>query len=248
MKLRRFLLGPVALVGIALVAGCSGPATPDGTYDPYQAQNRQIHAFNKKVDRAVIRPAAKIYAAIVPKKPATLINNFAFNFSEPRNVVNDLLQGRLHRATEATLRFVVNTTFGIGGLFDMADKAGVPGRTTDFGETLYVWGFNEGPYIELPVVGPSTGRHTVGRVADLFTNPLTYILPVPENYLGTASSLAWALDTREQFAGTVNDILDNSADSYSQAQILYLQSRRHKLGSVKNDVVDPFQELGLAQN
>lgn len=248
MKSHTITINALLLLAVGLTSACTGPATPTAVYDPYEKENRQVHKFNVAADRAVIRPAAKLYGKIVPKKPATAINNFAFNFSEPRIMVNDILQGRFNKAVRSAVRFVVNTTFGIGGLMDAAAKADVPGESTDFGETLYVWGLKEGPYVELPIVGPSTLRHAVGRVADLFTNPLTYVLPAPESYYGTASSLAWALDTRDQYAATVNDILDNSADSYAQARILYLESRRHKLGVESDNVVDPFQELGLNGN
>ena len=248
MNIRKFALNALLLAALGLTAACTGPANPTDVYDPYEPTNRDIHTFNVAADRAVIRPAAKAYRKIVPAGPATAINNFAFNFSEPRNVVNNVLQGKFDKAVHSGVRFVFNTIFGIGGLMDVAAKAGVPGETTDFGETLYVWGLKEGPYVELPIVGPSTARHTVGRIADLFTNPLSYVLPVPEAYYGTASSLAWALDTRDQYAATVNDILDNSADSYAQARILYLESRRHKLGVEGDNVVDPFQELGLNAN
>ena len=133
------------------------------------------------------------------------------------------------------MRFTVNTTVGIGGLFDPASAMGIEGQSTDFGETLYIWGIEEGPYMELPLVGPSTARHTTGRIADLFMNPLTYVLPTPEAYYGTASSLAWALDTRDDFSNTVDDLFDNSEDSYAQARILYLQNRRFKLGDTQEE-------------
>ena len=231
---------------LALVA-CAHPSGPNDINDPNEESNRAIHQVNVSVDRAVLRPSAKAYGTFVPDPVARAVRNFAFNFSEPRNVINSTLQGRFDIAVVSSVRFVLNTTIGVGGLFDFATFAGLDGASTDFGETLYVWGVGEGAYVELPLVGPSTARHTVGRVADLVTNPLSYILPVPEAYIGTASSLMWALDTRDKFAVTVDDILDNSADSYAQSRLLYLQSRRFKLGGEQaaEDVTDPFEELGL---
>ena len=239
---------PAFLTGAMLAIGaCGHPNGPNDINDPNEARNRAIHEINVSVDRAVLRPSAKAYGAVVPDPVAKSVRNFSFNFSEPRNVINATLQGRFDRAVVSSVRFVLNTTIGIGGLFDFATFAGLEGTSTDFGETLYVWGVGEGAYVELPLVGPSTARHTVGRIADLVTNPLSYILPVPESYISTASSLMWALDTRDKFAVTVDDILDNSADSYAQSRLLYLQSRRFTLGGqpAEEDVTDPFEELGL---
>ena len=237
-----------ALAG-GLLLGLSACAAPDASqdiFDPFERTNRKIHDANLAIDRTVVRPAAATYGKVVPDGPAGAINNFSFNFAEPRNAVNSLLQGRLDNAFEATLRFAINTTVGIGGLFDPATSMGIESKSTDFGETLYVWGVGEGAFIELPFAGPSTVRHTVGRTADWFMNPLTYILPTPEAYIGTASSIAWALDTRDEFAVTFDDIFDNSADSYAQTRQSYLQNRRFKLGGVPEDeVTDPFEELGL---
>ncbi len=236
----------LALILGAALSACATAEPGVEINDPYEVQNRKIHEINVAVDRVVVRKAASAYGRAVPDGPKKLINNFSYNFSEPKNVVNSLLQGQISDAMDAGIRFAINTTVGIGGLVDVATHIGIDGQSTDFGETLYTWGVNEGVYMELPFVGPSTARHTTGRVADLFLNPLTYILPTPENYIGTASSLMWALDTRNEFSVTVDDIFDNSADSYAQARILYLQNRRHALGDVTiEEEFDPFEELGL---
>ena len=242
---KTFRIILVLAFGVTLSA-CSAPDPGAEVNDPFEAQNRKIHEMNIAVDRAVVRKAASTYGRVVPDGPKKLINNFSFNFSEPRNAVNSLLQGRIDHALDSSIRFVINTTVGVGGLMDIASEIGIEGQSTDFGQTLYTWGVEEGAYMELPLVGPSTARHTTGRVADLFLNPLSYILPAPESYIGTASSLMWALDTRDEYSVTVDDIFDNSADSYAQARILYLQNRRHALGDVAiEEEFDPFKELGL---
>lgn len=242
MKLISFQ--PLYLLFPILLAACTGPDPSVEIYDPYETTNRKTHDVNKAVDRALIRPAAKTYGQVVPDTPARAINNFAFNFSEPRNVVNALLQGRIETAADATVRFGINTTIGLLGLFDPATSMGIEGQSTDFGETLYVWGVPEGAYVELPLVGPSTVRHTTGRLADWFMNPLTYALPTPEAYIGTMSSVMWGLDTRDELSVTVDDIYDNSADSYAQSRTFYLQNRRFKLGGVREeDVFDPYEEF-----
>ena len=239
-------LRALAVVPIMLIAACAHPTGPDAINDPHELRNRKVHEVNVGIDRAVVRPLADAYARVMPDTGATAINNFAFNFGEPRNVLNRTLQGKFDKAIVSGARFVVNTTIGVFGLWDAATVFGLEGESTDFGETLFTWGVGEGRYVELPLVGPSTGRHTVGRVADLVTNPLSFILPEPESYYGTAASLAWALDTRGDFGDTVDDILDNSADSYAQSRLLYLQNRRFKLGGiVEDEITDPFEELGL---
>ena len=138
------------LLGFALAA-CAGPEAGEEVNDPFEAQNRKIHDLNVAVDRAVVRKAASAYGRVVPEGPKKLINNFSYNFSEPRNAVNSLLQGRLDRALDAGIRFAINTTIGVGGLMDIATEVGVEGQSTDFGETLYTWGVNEGAYMELPL-------------------------------------------------------------------------------------------------
>lgn len=147
-------------------------------------------------------------------------------------------------ATEDTYRFLVNSTVGLGGVFDPATEFGMPEATrTDFGETLHVWGAPQGGYVELPFIGPSTERDTVGLVVDIFTNPLSYVLDSPENYYGTVASFSSGLSNRGRYAETIDSILYGSADSYAQLRSLYLQNRGFQLGNSGGDAyLDPYDD------
>ncbi|WP_420010500.1 VacJ family lipoprotein [Tateyamaria sp.] len=227
------------------VAACSAPddvaVTQDGIYDPYETQNRKVHAFNLGLDRAIVRPASVGYSTILPDDVEDSVSHFARNLGQPSVVVNSLLQGDLRGAGLSTARFVTNSTLGIFGLFDVASDFDVPDHDTDFGQTLQVWGVGEGAFITLPVLGPSTQRDTAGKVVDLFTNPLSYAVDSPEAYYGTAASVASGLSTRGRFSDTVDAILYESADSYAQARLIYLQNRRFELGDQESSIeIDPF--------
>lgn len=230
-----------------VLAACSapGPDHPPGTpFDPHEQRNRKVHAFNKRLDRAVLRPVSLGYAAVVPDDIETAVGRFAFNLSLPQGIVNSILQGNMKGATEDTYRFVVNTTLGLGGLFDPATELGMPEATeADFGQTLYVWGVRQGAYVESPIFGPSTERASAGRMVDLFTNPLSYFIDTPERYWGTAANVSAGLSQRARFSDTMDSVLYDSADSYAQARSLYLQNRSFKLGEGSADTyLDPYDD------
>lgn len=239
-----FRLVPVLVLTLAL-AGCARPPAghpPGEPFDPYEAQNRKVHEFNRSIDRALVRPAGKGYSNALPDDIETVIGRFAYNLSLPRAVVNNILQGNMKGATQDTFRFVVNSTVGLAGFFDPATELGMAEATgADFGETLHVWGAREGAYVELPLLGPSTERDTWGIVVDIFTNPLSYVLESPENLYGTAASVSSGLSNRGRFSDTIDSILYESADSYAQSRTLYLQNRRFELGNGAGDTyVDPY--------
>ncbi len=214
---------------------------PDGINDPYETQNRRVHAFNRGLDRAIVRPAAIGYSSVLPDEIEDSVGNFARNLGEPSVVVNSLLQGDLQGAGISTVRFVTNSVLGIFGLFDVATDFRLPQHDTDFGETLFVWGVGEGAYLELPVLGPSTSRRATGMVVDLFTNPLSYVVDSPERYYGTVAAAASGLSRRGRFSDTVDSILYESADSYAQARLIWLQNRRFELGDTGAAAdIDPF--------
>ena len=233
---RRVLLGgsvrPVgAVAALALLLSACGPAAiPSGFDDPDEVHNREVHAFNRGLDRYLLRPTATTYSRVLPEPVETGISNFASNLDAPGDVVNNLLQFRIGKAAENTLRFAINSTVGIGGLFDPATALGVAGDPTDFGETLHVWGAPEGQYVEAPFVGPSTSRDMVGLVVDVALNPVRLALPNPEAGYATVTKVASGLSNRARYTNTVDSILYESADSYAQARLLYLQNRRFELG------------------
>lgn len=237
--------GCALLLAGAVLSACGQPdpaLTRNKPFDPYEAENRRMHDFNRSLDRAIVRPAGTGYSKAIPDDIEFVISNFSENMSLPSAIVNNILQGNGRGATQDFYRLLVNTTIGLGGLFDTATELDMPAKTgTDFGETLYVWGVHEGPYVELPLLGPSTSREAVGRTVDLFTNPLSYVLPSPEKYIGTAAGVSSGLSQRGRYSGTIDSILYESADSYAVSQSFYLQNRRFKLGKGNGDgYLDPY--------
>lgn len=230
----RHLLILLALLSAGLTAGCarqSPEASAEGAvFDPYEGVNRSIHDFNLGVDRVAFRPASKGYVSVIPPDMVTSFGLFAENLSMPGQAVNALLQGNLKESGIAVSRFFINSIFGIGGLGDPASDFKVPRVDTDFGETLHVWGFGEGAYVELPFYGPSTSRDAVGVVADFFTNPITFARQNPADNIGVYAEIVRRMGDRGNYSETVDSILYESADSYAQARLIYLQNRRFELG------------------
>lgn len=229
------------------LAACSAPPAshpPGEPWDPYEESNRETHEFNKAFDRNVFRPVARGYSAFMPDDIETGISRFSFNLSIPGAIVNNILQGNMRGATEDTYRFVVNTTFGLGGVFDTATELGMPEATeADFGETLHVWGVPEGAYVERPIFGPSTERDLAGSIVDLFTNPLDYFIQDPESYYNAGLSVSSRLSERGRFSDTIDSVLYDSADSYAQGRSLYLQNRRFELGDSSGGAyLDPYDD------
>jgi phospholipid-binding lipoprotein MlaA len=241
----------VAMVAASvLVAGCAGTPAADGINDPYEAANRKVHGFNRGLDRALVGPAAKGYGSVVPQPVQRVVGNVADTLDIPGDIANDLLQANIGDAAQNVLRLAVNLTMGIGGLFDASTAIGLPGAPTDFGETLHVWGVGEGVYVELPIIGPSTARDAAGTVVDVVLNPVRLALPDKEAMAATVAKLFSRLGDRDRYAETVESILYDSADSYAQARLLYLQNRRFELGQTgaaagaagDDDFIDPYED------
>jgi phospholipid-binding lipoprotein MlaA len=236
----RGLVAACVLIS-ATLTGCAASNGASSGADPLEPMNRGVHAFNKGLDRVFLRPVAR--ATTGSGGVRDRVSNFSDNLGKPADIVNNVLQLRLVKAAENTLRFSMNTVFGLGGLFDVATEAGMPENDTDFGETLHIWGFGEGPYVELPLLGPSTARDTVGEVVDMVIDPLN-TLPTPESYVSTAAKIASKIGDRGKYFDTVDSILYDSADSYEQAKMLYLQNRRYELGDTtgEDSFVDPYED------
>lgn len=235
----RFLL-PLGL--IALVA-CS-PA-PDGVtvHDPYETQNRRVHEFNKNVDEKVFGQLGGSGDTIDPELKQTVVN-FADNVALPGMVLNGLLQADIGGAATNTMRFIVNTTVGVGGFLDPAGAIGLTEAETDFGQTLAVWGAPEGAYLELPLLGPSTERQFIGRIVDAVIDPLDAVGTGVQSDFGTVATIAGRAVKRDQFGDTIDSVLRDSADSYAQQRLIYLQNRRFELGTTpESDSVDPYDDL-----
>ncbi|MEM9972642.1 MAG: VacJ family lipoprotein [Pseudomonadota bacterium] len=226
-----------------LLSACATPDTPTEVFDPYEQTNRQVHEFNVGLDRALVRPTSNAYGTVIPQPVRRSVSNFANNLDTPRFVVNDVLQGNILDAGHNTMRFLVNSTLGLAGLFDPATSFGLETRRTGFGETLFVWGNEEGAYVELPVFGPSNQRDAVGTVVDLVSNPISPIFGSGERWIPPTANVADRLGARYEFSDTVDGLLYESADSYTAARSLYLQNRRFELtGGVDDEFAfDPFE-------
>ncbi len=233
----------VALAGLCALAACAAPPPSATISDPFETENRNMHAFNVRMDTAFLKPASNGYDAI-PDPLRRGVNNFSANLDLPGDVLNNILQLRLGKATENTLRFAINSTIGIGGLLDPARGMGVAGKKTDFGETLHVWGVGEGAYVELPLLGPSTQRDALGEVVDIALNPLGYVLTPPESYVPTVATVLSKIDDRGRYSETVDSVLYDSADGYAQSRLLYLQNRRYDLGQAAPEASfeDPYAQ------
>ena len=221
-----------------MLAGCAGtPAAtrgPAGIHDPLEAGNRRIHAFNKGLARAVL-PEGEGGDSEVGRLLRTGADNFAGNLGGPSDVLNALLQGRVENAGHTAFRFAINSTLGVAGLFDPARTWGLEPRQTDFGETLHVWGVGEGPYLEMPFLGPSTLRDASGDIVDTLINPLRLTLDATGNRVITAANIAEEAADAAGASGVIGDILANSADSYAQLRLAYLQNRRFELARAAGD-------------
>lgn len=235
----KFASNIVLVTGLSLLTACAAPKPGSGVNDPYEGANRQIHGFNVAVDRAVFGPDAG--PSPLPRPVSRGLANFVDNLSTPSYAVNSLLQGRSEPLVKNTFRFVINTTVGIGGIFDPAGALGLTRKPTDFGETLAVWGAPEGAFVMLPFKGPSTGRDTAGLIVDTVIDPIGVAVGWPDAGYLAGVRLGNKIDNRLIYSATISSILYESADSYSQLRLLYLQNRRFELGQ-QTDLIDPYED------
>lgn len=221
---------------IVLLAGCAA-----GSEDPLEPINRPVHQLNKGLDTVLVRPASQAYGAIVPPEVQNGVRNFSNNLGQPTQFVNYVLQGNIENAAHSFARFAVNSTFGVAGLFDVAGRGGMTDRPTDFGATLNKWGVPQGPYIEVPALGPNTARSAVGIIADSLINPLRQ-LNAPERRIVLAATGLEIIDIRHRFRTVVNALLYESSDSYTITRDAYLQNRSRALGQEiqLEDLEDPY--------
>lgn len=226
-------------LALMLLAGCATPppagdreavAEFDKTNDSIEPFNRAIFAFNRLIDTWFLRPAATFYHDLLPPVIQSGIHNFLANLRTPVVLLNDLLQGEGQRAGDTVARFVINTTIGIGGLGDFATDMGFKPHGEDFGQTLAVWGTPEGPYIMLPVLGPSNPRDIVGIVADFFTDPLNWwARNTDREWITWTRTGATAVDKRSEVLEALNEAEKSSLDYYATIRSLYRQRRADEI-------------------
>ncbi len=207
------------ILTLALLGGCASIHPRD----PLEAMNRTLYSFNTSVDTALTRPVAEGYRAVLPAVVRTGIANVFGNINDVLIALNNLLQGKIVNAASDVGRVLVNTTLGIGGFFDVATHFGLEKHNEDFGQTLGWWGVGDGPYLVLPIIGPSNLRDAVARMVDYQTDPTTYVSSVPlRNSLWGARALSQRADLLD-----TSRILETAAlDPYEFVRDAYLQRRR----------------------
>ncbi len=221
MKLKKYL---PALAAAAILAGCA--EVPQGAgenpADPWEKMNRQTNAFNYIVDTYTVRPVAKAYIKVVPQGARDSVNNVFENMGEPKNALNNALQGKGERTLASVFRFLINTSFGLGGLFDVAGSVGnQPVCKEDFGQTLRVWGVPQGPYVVLPFLGPSTVTDAAGSAVGWYTEPFAY---AENDYVKWGWTAADLFNLRVQMM-PLTDGLRDAVDPYVMAREGYLAHR-----------------------
>lgn len=215
------------------------PAELPSSYDPWEPLNRRVHAFNNVVDRAVAKPLAKAYVAVVPRPVRLGVGNFFNNLGQPVSAVNALLQGKPGQAGQAVARFAVNSTLGLAGIFDPASRFNIPNKSEDFGQTLGVWGWKKSRYLELPLFGPRTVRDTFGLVGDSPMAPLQY---VEEDKARVFLQGLQLVDVRTQLMA-VDSMREGAADEYALFRDAWMQRRNYQIFEDSKRSRDADQEL-----
>lgn len=214
-----------------LVACAPADTSLSDPKDPYESFNRQVFAFNEVADMLILKPVAQVYHFVMPKMGRKAVSNALSNFYEPVTMVNAALQLDFDRAFTSFWRFIINTTLGVGGLYDFAgENTALKPREEDFGQTIGVWAKDtDSSYLVLPFFGPSTTRDAFGRVVDIFLNPWTYVLDRNEN-IGVA--VADGISDRESALGLIDDIYRTSLDPYATIRSGYTQHRKAQILNV----------------
>ena len=237
----------LALTLFALGACATPPADPaaraefEKTNDPFEPLKRKIIQFNQFVDRVALKPVAKAYVAVIPQVGRDAIRNFLDNLNLPIIFGNTLLQGQFKRAHDTFARFLTNTTLGLGGFIDIATKAGVPNHTGDFGQTLYSWGVPDGPYLVLPIFGPSDPRDAVGMGVDGFADPWNRMATNYHYwYMGLIRGAVDGIDLRARNLQTIDELQRNAIDFYAELRSLW---RQHRASELRHGEPAPIPEL-----
>jgi phospholipid-binding lipoprotein MlaA len=227
----------VVLLNNTPALAANGPAPHND--DPWERLNRRFYSFNQGLDRALIRPAAMAYSHILPSPLRTGIRNLLSNAGEPTVIINDVLQVRFKRAGRETGRFLLNTVAGVGGIFDIATGAGIEHEGTNFGITLGRYGVKPGPYLYLPVVGPTTVRGAVGAAVGGALDPLYWVNYPHKTVVSLSRAVVTGLDLRAEADASLKSLTADATDPYATLRSAYLQN----LQSQVSDDNLPVQSL-----
>jgi len=229
-----------AIYGNAPGDGDAAPGVGSTTaFDPWEKYNRRVHRFNGAVDRAIARPLAKAYVAAVPRPLRAGIGNFFDNLGGPVSVVNSLLQGNPRGAINALGRFLLNSTVGIGGLIDVADKARMPNRGEDFGQTMATWGWQRSRYVEVPFLGPRTLRDLFGLAADTPLRPIQYL---EDDKTRVFLQGVQAVDLRARLLA-IESLGEGAVDEYALYRDMWLQRRNYQIRQGPPRAAQPDADL-----
>jgi phospholipid-binding lipoprotein MlaA len=246
-RLSRIAAPGLLLVGALLLSACAASqreAATGGFYDPLEHLNRKIFTFNQAADRHVILPVAKAYRAALPDPARDSIRDFLKNLDGPVIFANDALQADFPEAGKTLARFALNSTIGIAGFVDIAGRWGIPYHDDDFGVTLGVWGVPPGPYLVVPILGPSDPRDLAGNAVDGYADPW--------DYTASHNGYVWipfvrgaisGIDTRSRYIKTLADLERTSLDYYAAIRALYLQRRAALIRHEKNLPPNPALTL-----
>jgi phospholipid-binding lipoprotein MlaA len=216
-----------ALAALLALSGCAAlpPGARPEPRDRFERTNRAIYRFNVAVDHAMLRPTARAYVRITPRGVRTAVSNFLSNLSYTTTILNDFLQGQWRHGAIDTARLTVNTLFGLGGLFDVATPSGLDRHSADFGQTLGKWGVHSGPYVMLPLLGPSSVRDSFGLLADEYTTVRSYLI---DPYVRWSLFSVDLLDHRASLLPE-DRYIDQSFDPYAFIRSVWLQRREYQI-------------------
>jgi len=242
--------GKISILALALALTAPSAAfAQDGEGDPWEGFNRDMYAVHDSVDRAVLEPVARGYRAVTPSPVRQGVLNFLRNLRGPVIFANDVLQGEPSRGATTVARFAINTTIGVAGIFDPASNMGLERHDEDFGQTLAVWGVSEGPYLFVPLMGPSNVRDTTGRFVDMIFDPLSYLNGDDADAWRAGRGVITGVATREQLLESVDDIRRDSLDPYSTIRSSYELLRASAVENGQTDVEDlpDFDDISEAE-
>lgn len=242
----RSILVFALLAFVVTLAGCAAaPRSAGGVPndDPLEPLNRKVFFANRVLDGVILRPAAEVYRGVVPGFVQDRLYYAMRNLAEPRIFANNVLQWRLNAAGTTFSRFVLNSIAGIGGMFDIATREGLERQTGDFGQTLHGWGFGEGIYLVLPILGPSNVRDGIGSIADLYSTPPGPYLPHSSSDAVLGLRVADGVDTRARNIEGLDVVERGSLDFYSQLKSIVRQRRDAELSVVRPVRTRPGEEL-----
>ena len=219
--------------------------TEDEIYDPLEGLNRSIFKFNDVADRIILEPVARGYRKL-PSPMQSGISNFLSNLRMPLVIVNQLLQGQVKNSAESTGRFVVNTTAGVFGLFDVADNIGLEEKDEDYGQTLATWGVGDGFYVVLPIFGPSNLRDSAGLILTAVTDPVNaYAVTEGEGWIVPIRTTINAVDRRSKIIDEVNALRNNSIDYYAAVRSSYYQNRKAAILNIDDNELTPLPLISV---